>query len=187
MIDIAALVVILLDACIGFRRGLSGAVARFCLLTLGVLATVLLLHPMGSLCFHYASPLIPEQGRYAFAFVATATAACAITMLANRPVYILLDTDPMKRRNRFGGMVTGMLHGLIGVVFVLIVLNLWPNKVVTHAVGEKSIAGRFIGRIVPAIKDRLSSHGSASNLTGEGKRLIEVLRQEKQERLSVTR
>jgi uncharacterized membrane protein required for colicin V production len=192
VIDFTALMVILLDAYFGFRRGLSGETARFFVLILGIVTTVLLLHPVGTLCFRYASPVIPEPARYSFAFVATTITAAVIMLLAYRPIYNWLDLNAPKHRNKFGGLVAGLMRGFIGVTVVLIVLNLWPSPEVNRIVGDASIAGRTANKIVPIVKSRLSSHGWAATepndrSKGRSKGVLDVFREEKRDRDSVTK
>lgn len=190
VIDFTALIVILLDAYFGFRRGLSGEVARFFVLILGVVATLFLLHPVGSVCFRYASPIIPEPARYAFAFVATTITAGAIMLIVYRPIYNWLDRDSPKHHNKFGGLIAGLFRGFIGISVVLIALNLWPNPTVSDLVGSASIAGRTANKMVPVVKRRLSKQGWAaagSQSDSGGFLQINTLREEKRERSSIVK
>jgi uncharacterized membrane protein required for colicin V production len=187
IVDISALTIILLDAYFGFRRGLSGEAARFFALVLGVALTLLLLHPIGSLVFRYASPVIPEASRHAFAFVSTTLAAAVIAMIVHRPIYNWLDANSPKHHNKFGGLVAGLMRGFIGVMLVLIVLNLWPSPAVQGIFNAPSVSGKVTGKVVPVIKRRLGSQGWVSESSGAGKEFLKVLRKEKDERSSVSK
>ena len=185
--DLTALVVILLDGYFGFRRGLSGEVARFVVLILGVVATALLLHPVGSLCFRYVNPLIPEPVRYVFAFVATTIAASLIMLFVYRPIYNWFDRDAPKHRNKFGGLVSGLIRGFIVVMFVLIVVNLWPSTEATRAVAGTSLAGKTADKIVPAVKRRLSSQRWTPSESGnDDKGFLKMLREEKRDHSAIS-
>lgn len=181
VIDFAALVIILLDAYFGFRRGLSGETSRFFCLILGVVLTALFLHPVGSMCFRYASPVVPEPARHAFAFLAAALASAVVLILVYRPIYNWMDRNSPKHQNKFGGLVAGLLRGFVGVMFVMIILNLWPTPGVAKAIGTSSVAGKTANKFVPTIKERLSSQGRASDKS-ERSSIFNVLRNEKRER-----
>lgn len=188
VIDFAALVIVLLNAYFGFRRGLSGEVAHFLVLILGTITTIYLLHPVGSLFFRYATPLIPESGRYAFAFVGTAVVAATVMLILYRPIYNLFDRDALKHRNKPGGLVAGLLYGIVGVTFILVFLNLWPSPAVAKVVGDSSFTGRAANKVVPAVKRLVGSHDWVAGRTEvPGSRVIDTLRKEKSDRKRVTK
>jgi uncharacterized membrane protein required for colicin V production len=188
VIDFVVLVIVLLNGYMGFRRGLSGEIAHFVVLVVGTALTVYLLRPVGSLCFRYATPLIPEAGRLAFAFVATAIVAATVMLVAYRPLYNILDRGVPKHRNKTGGAVAGLMYGLVGVTFLLVLLNLWPSATVSRAVGDSSATGRMAGRAVPTVKRLVSSPDRSSGRTEvPGARVIDTLRQEKRDRARITK
>jgi uncharacterized membrane protein required for colicin V production len=188
VIDFVVLVTILLNGYMGFRRGLSGEVAHFVVLVVGAALTVYLLRPVGSLCFRYATPLIPETGRLAFAFVATTIVAATVMLVAYRPLYHIFDRGAPKHRYKAGGAVAGLMYGLVGVAFVLVLLNLWPSATVNRVVGDSSATGKMAGRIVPAVKRMVSSQGRNPGRTEvPGARVINTLRREKREHAGITK
>lgn len=188
VLDFAVLVIVLLNAYFGFRRGLSGEVAHFLVLILGTITTVYLLHPVGSLFFRYATPLIPEGGRYAFAFVGTAIVAATVMLVVYRPIYNVFDRDVPKHRNKSGGLVAGLLYGIVGVAFILVFLNLWPNPAVGRVVGDSSFSGKAANKVVPAVKRLVGSHDwVAGKSEVPGSRVIDTLRKEKSDRKQVTK
>jgi uncharacterized membrane protein required for colicin V production len=161
--DGVVILIVIADAYVGFRRGVSGEVVRLISLALAVVAGILLLRPLGSLCYYYTSTHMSEPHSHTFAFVATVVAAAVVRLVAQPFLHGWFDRKAPQHRNRTVGALAGTLHAAIGVVVVVVMVSLWAPSDVDRFFGRNSCVSQFVQTMVPEIQAQIRSRGSAAS------------------------
>ena len=159
--DGVVILIVVADVYLGVRRGVPGQLSKLVSMLIAVAAGVLLLRPLGSMCYYYcAGPLAGEPHCYTFAFVTTVVAATAVRLVVQPFLHSWFDrTAPQYRHRVLGGLV-GMVHAAIGIVVFIVMMNLWTPSGADNFFGSDSFVGRNVKRVIPEIKARLSARGT---------------------------
>lgn len=159
IVDGVAAGVVLVGMLLGYRRGLSGEMAR--------VAGVLVAFACGMAAYRPATAwltqhaLASERAIAAFAFAVSFLAAFAAMLLARLLLGRVMKVVFEGTFDRIGGVLAGGLKAALFVLAVLIVLNLAPSEALNRMVGEESAVGRLACRLVPTMRERLDGDGDS--------------------------
>ncbi len=151
--DIVALVVILFCAFSGWRRGLSGELSRFATILLALVLALRLREPLGDMIGGVTRLETPADIALAFTLVVI-VALIALSIL-RRLLKRIMQVTFTPGLERSGGLAAGFLRGLMVVVTVFVLMNLWPHEYFNRTFGEESLVGRAIQRMLPRIREEL--------------------------------
>lgn len=152
--DIVAGLVLLGGFVRGWRRGLSGELARLAGVAVALWAGWRFHAPIG--LWIYRHTRLAEQGAYALAFV-VAVGAGYLTMLAVRVLLRQLMEFTFKGKlERWGGGLCGLAKSAVAVAAAIVFLSLVPAEGVRRAVAEASWVGRLVQAHVPPLYARLA-------------------------------
>jgi hypothetical protein len=154
-VDVAAAVVVLFTAFQGFRRRLSGEVARAAAAVAALAVGLACCGPLGTWMDAHTR-LDPDTGR-AVAFVAAAIAAGAVMIVLRISLKRLMQVAFHPAADRVGGVAAGVARGAAVVLIVVLAMNLWPNDYLNRVFGVESWLGRHVQNYVPAARDRIAS------------------------------
>lgn len=152
-IDLLALGVILVFALIGWRRGLSGELSRFATLLLALALALRAREPLGRLIGDATRLETPAD--VALAYTLAIIIALIGLSLLRRLLERIMQISFTPGLEKSGGMLAGMLRGLLGVIAVFLLMNLWPHDYLNRVFGDASLGGRMIQRVIPRIRDEL--------------------------------
>lgn len=141
-VDIVALVILLFGVWRGFRRGLSGELARLISLAVVMIVGWQAYEPLGERLAEFTR-LDPEQSRLA-AFLCTVLAA-GICMLALRLVLRqIMEFTFKKPLEKIGGMAAGFLRSSILIVLIVVAAVLTPIPYFQRVFAEESWVGSAV-------------------------------------------
>lgn len=155
IVDIAALVIIIIGAALGFKRGLSGELARFLSVIAAFVFGLWFCAPFGEWLTNNSR--LENRAAYAFAFLVTIlmsfTILLALRFLLKRVIKVVVADS----FDRIGGAVAGFASSFLFVVIVLLSINLWPHEYLNRIFGKESILGRAVLHVVPTIRHELEA------------------------------
>ncbi len=153
-VDIVALVLLVLGALNGLRRGLSGELAG----AVGVIIAFM----FGLLCYGpcgdwLADRAVVSEGTARALMLAGTMAVALLVMLVLKLVFRETVTVSVnsKGANFTMGLVAALIKTAIVVIVVIMCVNLWPNAYLNRVFGEESVIGRFVVRCIPELSDRI--------------------------------
>lgn len=155
VIDTTAVILVVLGALRGVRRGLAGELAR-------VICLALMLGG-GLLVARQAAPWMAEHSRLEMdaaralvlllALVLLWTGLLLIRMLLGKVMQMIFE--PVF--NRVGGFLAGALRAAIVVVTVMLAVYAWPHAYLRQTLGEDSMIGRHVIAWIPFFEEALDS------------------------------
>lgn len=152
-VDIGALVILLLGTIIGFRRGLSGEIARF----IGTIAALCLgiyfYKPFGAWIAGHTR--IGEETANVIAFALMAGAVLLITLLVRLILRSIMKISFEGNLEKAGGCIAGFIRALILVLMVFMAMNMWPHEYLNRTFGRESVIGSLVVKYMPAIKKQV--------------------------------
>jgi uncharacterized membrane protein required for colicin V production len=150
-VDVGALVILLFGVWRGFRRGLSGELARLISLAVVMLVGWHAHEPLGEIVAG-ATRLSPEQSRLAAFLVAILAAGLCMFVLR----LVLRQIMEFKFKNPLetvGGMVAGFLRSFILVALIVVAAGLTPILYFQRVFAEESLIGSaIVGYVVPVYR-----------------------------------
>jgi len=155
-VDVAALVAVLLGVAQGFRRRLSGELARLVSCAAALAAALLLFRPLGDWLSRHTR-LEQDAGRTT-AFVLSAAAAFGLLLLLRLALKKLMQVAFEPLTDRVGGCVAGGLRATVVALIVFLAMNLWPHEYLNRVFGAESFAGRAVLRMIPFARREIESH-----------------------------
>ncbi len=151
LLDVVALLVVLYCTFVGWRRGLSGELARLTTLLLALLLATRLRTPLADLIRDGSRLEAPAAGALAFILIAIIVliALSLICRLLRRVMQVTFTPG----LERGGGLAAGCLRGVALVLTVFFALNLWPHDYLNRVFGQESLIGRVVQRILPPVRE----------------------------------
>ena len=152
-VDLVALIVILLNALNGMRRGLSREIAGTISAILALFLGIELRRPLGELVAE--DTRVGPMARPALAFALTVLLAVIVMVLLRillkHTIHIIIDD---KAVDRSGGMLAGLVKSTIIVMIVFLLLGMWPHKYLHRIFAIESWIGRTVVESTPEFRDQ---------------------------------
>lgn len=168
IVDVFALCFILLNALLGFHRGLSGELARAASVIVAFIIGLAAYEPVGQ-WLDQQSRLDP-RGAAAAAFLVTVCAAFVIMLVLRLMLKRVLEIVIAERYDRAAGLLAGTARATVIVVIVFIAMNLLPNAYLNRTFGEESVVGTFLLRHMAQLETYLQENGQERQPTGNSSR-----------------
>jgi len=154
-IDILCAVLLLVAGFCGFRRGLSGELARIATAVIAAVAAWAL--------FPQAVRLLTEHTRVADERQLAALAVTLVFLLAYLLVWalrlVLRHMAEFKfkgRLERVGGVLSAMVRWAVVLCILIVAVDLWSDGYLREQVVEQSVFGRTVSRCVTPLYDRIA-------------------------------
>lgn len=165
VVDIAALVLVVLGALQGLRRGLSGELARLAGMIAAYLAGLWLHEPVAAWCM--ARTRLEYGPARALAFALTVLGALALLMLVHAILGRAMKLVIAEGLDRIGGMAAGAARAGIVVLVIFLVVNLLtPDSYLGRLFGEASAIGRRVQAHGPMVRERLREEWQRLDVEG---------------------
>jgi membrane protein required for colicin V production len=152
VVDIIALIVLLLGAIQGFRRGLSGQLARLISVVVALVLGLCFYAPFGAWCAEHTR--LTEEPARVLAFVATVLAAIVVMIVLRLVLGTIMKVVIEKKAEKIGGCSAGLITAGISVFIVFVMMNMLPEDYyLKRKFGEESVLGTIVVRSLPMFKD----------------------------------
>lgn len=152
-VDIVAFAALLAGVIQGYRRKLSGELARFVSLLTAFVLGLYACAPFGRWLVEHTR--LQESSARGVAFVTLLAAAVgvmfAIRYVLGRVMRVLFEPTV----DLLGGCVAGFLRALVLVILVFMCMNMWEHDYLNRKFGEESVVGTLVLRWVPFAEDIL--------------------------------
>lgn len=149
-VDIAALLLIVLEIILGFRRGMAGTLFRLACTVIMLLSGLRFYQLFGDLLARNTELLAgnPELAG-ALAFLLIIVVLGLFFLLVRILLNLLMTVAFNEKINRKGGGLAGLLQGLVLVFLVVYAVGLWPAAATHQLFAQHSIVGRAVFRMCP--------------------------------------
>ncbi len=153
-IDIAALVCLIAGMIIGFKRGLSGELARLISVTLTLALSLRYFRPLAD--FVISHTRLSEHPAYArpLAFILILCMAGLFFLLLRILLQRLMKITFNPKIDRIAGVFAGAARATAIVILLVLALGLWPGAWLTRVFREESAIGRAVFKGAPALVKR---------------------------------
>jgi len=149
VIDIVALIIVALGMFQGFRRGLSGELARLISIVVAFALGLHFYHPFG--LWLSAHTRLSEQPAHALAFI-TAIIAAIVTMILLRIVLKRVMTIVFEKKiDKMGGLLAGFVCSSVIVIIIFMIMIIVPNNYLNRQFGQNSVIGSVIIKYMPVL------------------------------------
>ena len=149
-VDIAALVLIVLETILGFRRGMAGTLFRLMCTVIILLAGLRFYQLCGDLLARNTNWLAGNSELAgALAFLLIITALGLFFLLVRLLLNLLMTVAFNEKINRPGGGLAGVWQGLVLVFLVVYAAGLWPLAATHQLFVQHSFTGRTVFRVCP--------------------------------------
>lgn len=172
-VDIGALVVLILGTIIGFRRGLSGEIARF----IGTIAAFTL----GIYYFKPFSSWVVDHTRMGeeiadvAAFILIVGAILLVTLIVRLILRSIMKISFEGNLEKGGGSLAGLVRAAILVLIIFITMNMCRNDYLNKAFGKESVIGSVVIRYMPLIEKQVDKLPVKEKVEGIRERVSEGL------------
>jgi membrane protein required for colicin V production len=153
VVDIGALIILLLGAIIGLKRGLSGEIARFVGTIIAFCLGIFFYKPFGMWLVEHTR--LGEKPAHVIAFVLMVAAVLLVTLLVRLILRSIMKISFEGNIERIGGLLAGFIRATVLVLIIFVVMNMWPHEYLTRIFGEESVIGRMVVRYMPAIEKQI--------------------------------
>jgi len=152
-VDIAALVLLALGAFMGYRRGLSGELARLVSIVAAFILGILFYRPVGAwIGAHTRMEDRPAQAvAFMFTVGATLVAMVLLRIILKRIMQVVFE----EMTDKVGGAVAGLLRAGLTVAIIVMMVNTWPHDYLNRTFGEESVIGRIVLKYVPILREKV--------------------------------
>ena len=149
-VDIAALLLIVLEIILGFRRGMAGTLFRLTCTVIILLAGLRFYQLFGDLLARNTSLLAgnPDLAG-ALAFLLIIVVLGLFFLLVRILLNLLMTVTFNEKINRPGGGIAGLAQGLVLVFLVVYAAGLWPLAATHQLFVQHSFVGRAVFRVCP--------------------------------------
>lgn len=151
VIDMLALLALVIGFILGFKRGLSGEVAR--LIGVGAAFALGLIFYQKFAGYILDHTRLSEQTSKAMAFIIIFFGCCLVLLIVTLLFKYLVKTAVQEPTDRTVGGLIGILRAAIFVIAIYIAMNLVPNDYLNSNFGEKSTVGSFILKCMPNMRE----------------------------------
>lgn len=152
-VDIGALVILLLGTIIGFRRGLSGELARFIGTILAFCLAMYFYKPFGSWLVEHTR--LEEEPANVTAFVLVVAAVLLVTLVLRLVLRSIMKISFEGNIEKGGGCIAGFVRAVILVLVIFIAMNMWPHDYLNRVFGRESIIGSVVVKYMPAVRKQV--------------------------------
>ncbi len=150
LVDIIALLVILLNAAVGWWRGLSGEVGRLIGAAAATYLGIRFNGPIGDWIMQHTR--VEGEPARALGFVGVVLVVLAASLLLSLAAGKLLKLAMSPATDKIGGATAGGLKGALYAALGILLLLMWPNDYFRQHVGEESLFGRTLDRVTPHLR-----------------------------------
>ena len=152
-VDIGALVLLILGTILGFRRGLSGEIARFVGTIAAFVLGYFLYSPTGAWLVDHTRLSTGTANVTAFILIV------ALVLLGSLLIRLVLRSI-MKisfegNIEKAGGCISGFIRYAILVLIIFIAMNLVKQEFLNRVFGKESVIGSVVVRFIPEIKEQV--------------------------------
>ena len=153
VIDIAALIFIVLGVLLGFRRGLSGELARLISTVIVFLTCMHFYHPLTAWLLENStlSGRSAQAAAFIIMIIVLLIAATLIRYILKKIIKVAVD----KKADKVGGMIAGFIRSMIIVVIVFIIMNMIPHEYLNRKFGEESFTGTLVLKSVKELREEV--------------------------------
>ncbi|OGV69764.1 MAG: hypothetical protein A2283_14510 [Lentisphaerae bacterium RIFOXYA12_FULL_48_11] len=170
-VDIGALAILILGTIIGFRRGLSGEIARF----IGTIAAFALgiyyYRPLGFWIIDHTS--LDEEITNVAAFILIAGSILLITLILRLILRSIMKISFEGNLEKGGGSLAGLVRAIILVLIIFIAMNMCRNDYLNRTFGKESIIGSVVIRYMPLIEKQVDKLPVKEKVEGIRERISE--------------
>ena len=152
-VDYASFAVILVSVVMGIRSGIAGQLVRALSLVAALAASLAFHRPAGD-WFHQHTALDEPACRVA-GFALTIGAAIALVMTIRLLWEHLSPEGKEKKADRIAGALAGLVRGVVLVLIVFVLMNLWPNAYLNDKFGVESAIGNVVLMGMPSLRSKL--------------------------------
>lgn len=142
------MVVIIIGTAIGFKRGLSGEIARFLGTIIALSLGLFFYKPCGAWISGHTR--LGEESAGTMAFILTVTVILVITLVVRLVLRSIMKISFEGGLEKTWGCVAGFIRSVILVLIVFIAMNLWPQEYLNRVFGGESFIGSIVIRYLPA-------------------------------------
>ena len=154
-VDIVALVVVALGTWSGYRRGLSGELAR-ATGVVGALVAGLYVHgPLGLWLTEHTR--LAQASARTLAFAVSVAGSIGLLIVLRSLLGRIMRVEVEKAADKPGGAVAGFLGTSAMVAIFFLLMNMWPHPYLNRMFGERSMTGSLVLRATPALQKTLQS------------------------------
>jgi len=153
VIDIVAVLIICLSTLRGFLRGLSGELAQLISLVLALVVGVYTYRPFGTWILNNTH--ISNRAAHTVAFVVAVAAVILVAVLLSFVFRRIMKIVFEPNVDKPGGGLAGFISGVLAVILIFMILNLWPHAYLNRKCGEESVIGRVVVRFMPAVQEKV--------------------------------
>lgn len=153
VIDVAALIIVAFSTLQGFRRGLSGELARLVSVVVAFSFGLYFYRPLGSWLVEHSR--LTEQRAQALAFLAMVIAAVVVMIFLRFVLKHIMKIAFEKKVDKMGGCLAGFIRSSVFVIIVFLLLNMWPHDYLNRQFGEKSVIGNIVVKYMPALREQI--------------------------------
>ena len=154
-VDVVAVILLFRMGYIGLRLGLGSELVKLAGLAVGFFAGFRYYQGVGDLLSRKLY-LGVEWGA-AMALAALVAAGYWGATWALRTLEPLVEVSFHERLNQIGGLLGGLLRGLLVSSVLLVVFQQLPSAYLHASIEERSLSGRAISRMAPAVYDGVSA------------------------------
>jgi uncharacterized membrane protein required for colicin V production len=152
-VDIGALVILLLGTIIGFRRGLSGEIARFIGTIVAFCLGIYFYKPLGEWLVEHTR--LEEGPANVIAFVVMVSVVLLITLIIRLILRSIMKISFEGNIEKAGGCVAGFIRAFLLILIIFIAMNMWPHDYLNRIFGKESIIGGVVVKYMPAIRKQV--------------------------------
>lgn len=155
--DILAAVIILFCIVMGYRRGLSGELARAISWLVVLVLGILLKDPLGAWLTEHTR--LEGRAALAVAYLVIIIVGIITIIIVSLVVTKLVKFVVAEGADKLVGSIIGFAKGIIVVLVMFILFNLWPHEYLNRVFGEQSMIGMVVIRCMPEIQETLQETG----------------------------
>jgi uncharacterized membrane protein required for colicin V production len=162
IIDIGAVALIILGAFVGYRRRLSGELARLISLIAGFCLGMVFYQPVAIWMLNNSR--LEGRAAQAAAFVVMMIAASVVMVIVRIFLKKIMRVVIEEESDKICGAIAGLIRGSIFVIVLFLIANIVPHDYINYHFGEGSYIGRTVSKCIPklekAIEDKLNERES---------------------------
>lgn len=157
-VDVIAVILFARMGYIGLRLGLGGELVKLAGLAVGFFAGFRYYQGLGDILSRRAH--LGVEWAAALALVGLVTAVYWVVTWGLRALEPLVQVSFHDRLNQFGGLLGGFFRGALVCSVVLVICQQLPSAYLHASIEERSLSGRFLSRMAPAVYDGVSALGT---------------------------
>ncbi len=158
IIDICAVVLIILGIFMGYRRRLSGELARLISMIVAFCLGTVIYQPIAIWMLEHSR--LEGRGAQSVAFIATMIVSIIVMVIVRIFLKRIMRVVIEEESDKVCGAIAGGIRGSIFVIVLFLVANIVPHDYINYHFGEASYIGRTVSRCIPklteAIEDKIN-------------------------------